>query len=149
MKALHRRVRQEIETLHESIVGWFSGRLADTDEVFERELASRFDAEFVLVPPRGQLLSRQDIVEGLRTGHGKNPDFEISIHNVTVRWRAAGHVLATYEEWQRNARESTPPDNGRIATALFADNGEKLHWLHVHETWLPADVMAAGPGGSW
>lgn len=55
-----------------------------------------------------------------------------------------GYVLATYEEWQRNAIASKPADNGRIATALFRAR-EQLRWIHVHETWLPRDVMAAGP----
>ena len=56
-------------------------------------------------------------------------------------------MLATYEEWQRNALASTPPDNGRVATVLFEDDRaeDRLRWLHIHETWLPEEVMAAGP----
>ena len=53
-------------------------------------------------------------------------------------------AVATYEEWQRNALASEPANNGRIASVLFATS-DALQWVHVHETWLPADVMAAGP----
>jgi hypothetical protein len=35
-----------------------------------------------------------------------------------------------------------PPDNGRIATALFRRT-ERLEWLHVHETSLPPSVTTA------
>ena len=34
-------------------------------------------------------------------------------------------------------------DLGRKAARV--DQGERLTWLHVHETWLPSEVMAAGP----
>ena len=61
-----------------------------------------------------------------------------------VRLELSGHVIATYEEWQRNALASTPPDNGRVATAVF-ERGERLKWLHIHETWVPPEQMAAGP----
>jgi hypothetical protein len=50
-------------------------------------------------------------------------------------------VLATYEEWQRNALASKPADNGRIATVVFKI-GDPLKWVHIHETWLPEAVMA-------
>lgn len=61
-----------------------------------------------------------------------------------LRQLSAKHVLVTYEEWQRHALASMPPDNGRLSTALF-DCADGLRWLHVHETWLPAAQMAAGP----
>ena len=61
-----------------------------------------------------------------------------------VRREFDGYLLATYEEWQRNGLASTPFDNGRLATVFFA-TGERLRWLHIHETWLPQEVMAAGP----
>jgi len=63
---------------------------------------------------------------------------------VTLRRRFDGHVVATHEEWQRNALASKPSENARIATVLFEDT-EPLRWLHIHETWMPADVAAAGP----
>jgi len=137
-------VREEIEALHRFFVAWFSGACADDHALFERELLDRLDAEFMLVPPAGTLLSSDDLTGGIRAAYGSNPDFRIAIRNLRIRHRWDRHLLATYEEWQRNARASTPPDNGRVATVLF-DVDRGFRWLHVHETWLPESLMRAGP----
>jgi len=136
------RVGREIEALHEFFVGWFSGALAEDE--FERGFLRRFDRGFLLVPPAGTLLTLDEIASSVRQGHATNPDFRVAIRNVKLQRVLDGHVVATYEEWQRNALASTPPDNGRIATVIFA-LGDVLRWLHIHETWLPEAVARAGP----
>jgi hypothetical protein len=139
---LKESVRDEIEALHVFFVGWFTGRLPETS--FEGDLTVRFDSEFVLIPPAGIFLNLEELQQGLRKGYGSNPDFGIAIRNVRVLRVWDDLVLASYEEWQREALASTPPDNARIATVLFR-RSEPLTWLHVHETWMPRDVKAAGP----
>lgn len=139
---LEERVRAEIEALHEFFVGWFTGRLPE--DAFDAGFSSRFDREFLLVPPAGTTLSIAELGDGVRAGRATNPDFRIAIRNVRVRRVLERHVLATYEEWQRYAIASTPPDNARVASVWFAD-GDPLRWLHVHETWLPEPVATAGP----
>jgi hypothetical protein len=55
-------------------------------------------------------------------------------------------MVATCIEWQRNALQSTPPNNGRHLTVVFARDPEQPHglrWLHLHESWLPPSEMAA------
>lgn len=146
MDKLLPEVRTEIESLHEFFVAWFTGAVENTDEVFARGFVERFDPDFLLIPPAGKQFKLEQLADSIRTAHGSNPEFGISIHHVALRHREGPLVLATYEEWQRNARASTPADNGRVATALFRVTDERLRWLHVHETWLPAEVMAAGPG---
>lgn len=135
-------VRSEIEALHTFFVGWFSGALPVSE--LDSGFAARFSPDFLLVPPAGTLLDLTQLSEAVRSAHGSNPAFRIAIRNVTVRRRLEGHVLATYEEWQRNALASTPPENARIATVLFRDT-RPLQWLHIHETWLPDAVARAGP----
>ncbi len=57
-------------------------------------------------------------------------------------------VLATYEEWQKGALNSKPPNNGRVSSAVFLKDRSRpngLMWLHVHETWLPEAVVSADP----
>jgi len=135
-------VRAEVEALHAFFVGWFSGALPT--ERFEPDFLARFDPAFLLIPPAGSLLTLEQLAESVRRGHGTNADFRIAIRNVRVR-RQTGHtIIATYEEWQRNALASTPPDNARIATVIFED-ARPLRWLHVHETSMPEAVAAAGP----
>ena len=136
------KVREEVGALHQFFVGWFSGALATNE--FDAGFLARFDAEFLLVPPAGSLLTIGDLASRVRGAHASNPDFRIAIRNIKVQRTLGGHILATYEEWQRNALVSTPADNARIATVLFEDT-EPLKWLHVHETWMPDAVAAAGP----
>lgn len=141
---LQTAVREEIEDLHRFFVGWFTGVLPREDEVFEKEFLARLDADFVLIPPAGITLDRASLAGGLKADHGNNPDFRIAIRNVQVRREEGDLVLATYEEWQRDATASTPENNGRVSSVLFRRNDD-LRWLHVHETWLPEELMAAGP----
>ena len=98
----------------------------------------------MLIPPGGSLLALEGLASGVRQAHGANPKFRIAIRNVTVHREMGGYVLATYEEWQRNALASSPPENARIATVLF-ESVERLRWLHVHETWMPEKIARAGP----
>jgi hypothetical protein len=135
-------VRDEIEALHAFFVGWFSGSLGASE--FESGFLARFAPDFLLIPPAGTLLDLAQLSDAVRSAHGTNPIFRIAIRNVTIRRQLDGHILATYEEWQRNALASTPPDNGRVATVLFRD-GRPLQWLHIHETWLPESIARAGP----
>lgn len=141
-RELHERVRSEIEGLHAFFVDWFGGTLAR--DRFEADFVPRFAEDLIFIPPAGRLLGYPDLEDGIRSGYGSNPDFRVRIRNVVVRRVFEGKVLATYEEWQRNAIASTPPDNGRLATVLF-EQGDRLRWLHIHETWLPPEVIEAGP----
>jgi hypothetical protein len=134
-------VRAEIESLHEFFVGWFSGSL--TLSAFEPKFLTRFAPDFILVPPAGRLLNLEQLAEAVRSSHATNPDFRIAIRNVTIRRRFDGHLLATYEEWQRNALASTPPDNARIATVIFRVF-RPFEWLHILETSLQEDVVRVG-----
>ena len=142
--ALAAAVRGEIENLHNFFVSWFSGSTERGRPVLEAGLLDRFDESFLLIPPAGVVRDRSTFAESVEAAYGTNPDFKVAIRNVTVRRRWDEHVLATYEEWQRNALASKPPDNGRLATVLFRQD-QGLRWLHVHETWLPRSVMEAGP----
>ena len=142
------RVRAEIVALHEFFVGWFGGTLPNDDETFSVGFVRRFDPACLLIPPGGTLVPLAKLTKAIHGGYGKNPEFRIAIRNVVLRREHGKLVLATYEEWQRNAVNSTPPDNGRISSVWFkqepsAVNG--LAWLHIHECWLPPEIMAAGP----
>ena len=135
-------VRAEIEALHQFFVGWFSGALPPHS--FETSFLPRFSQDLVFIPPAGHQLGLEELAASVRKGHASNPDFRVSIRNVRICREFPTLVIATYEEWQRNALASTPPDNGRVATVVF-ERGEPLRWLHIHETWVPPDEMAAGP----
>ena len=134
-------ISHEIRSLHAFFVDWFSGECTETTSAFEGQFARRLHPDFTIVQPAGELMTRSDLINGVRSSYGKSPGFRIAIRRVTVQLTAADIVVATYEEWQRNAVNSRPADNGRAATVVFANR----QWRHVHETWLPANVMQAGP----
>jgi hypothetical protein len=141
-------VRAEIEALHDFFVDWFGGAAREAEATFEARFLARFDPTFTLIPPAGRTLTLETLSAAIRKGYGGNPDFRIAIRAVREVARDGDLVVASYEEWQRAARKSLPPDNGRAATVVFrvtdGPEGPGLRWLHVHETWLPADVMAGG-----
>jgi hypothetical protein len=150
------QVRKEIEELHAFFVRWFNGTCPEDDGVFAAGVLDHLAPSFTLIPPAGTILDRTALATAIRASHGSSPDFAIEIRAIQIRVgeiraRAGDLIVATYEEWQRAAAYSTPPENGRIATALLRVRGQDEHradcleWLHVHETWLPAEVMARGP----
>ena len=141
---LRQLVSAEIENLHVFFADWFSGRAPSSDEYFHENLERRLARDFVIIPPGGSLLGGAEISAMIRAAHGSNPKFRIAIRNIVIRRQTGRYVLATYEEWQRHARNSNPPDNARLATVML-ETGEGYIWHHLHETWLPREIMEAGP----
>lgn len=139
--SINDQVRIEIEELHEFFCNWFSGNLPKTD--FDSKFTTRFAPDLVFIPPAGKLLGLTELSTAIYKGYSSNPKFRVQIRGVTIRRKFDGYVLATYEEWQRNALASKPTDNGRIVTVVFK-NGDPLKWVHIHETWLPEEEMASG-----
>lgn len=133
-------IKSEIESLHEFFCDWFGG--TKSKSVFEAEFLNRFSKDLVFIPPAGKYLGLRDLSESVRAGYGSNPNFRVQIRNVIITQQIDDYVLATYEEWQRDALASTPANNGRVATVLFQVR-PTLKWMHIHETWLPIDIMEA------
>ncbi len=139
--AILRAITAEVVDLHVFFVDWFSGRASP--EVFDSRLAPALHEQLHYILPGGQLLTRDQLLTGLRGAHGTNPDFRIAIRDVEVRFTPGDTVLATYTEWQRGAKASKPSDNARRSTALITREAPFV-WLHLHETWLPEEARAAG-----
>ena len=129
-------VRNEIVNLHDFIAGWFRGEIANSDDQFEMGFAGHLGAAFQNIQPAGKVLTRDDLINGIRKAHGANPDFRISIHDVALReiFDAGTTILVTYLERQTGARATTPSDNNRLSTAVMQRDGDRLTWLHLHET---------------
>ncbi len=136
---MRQRCEREVVELHRFFEGWFCGRTDDFSRA-EAVLA----AEFVLISPRGQLRTREELLGDLSGAKAcrQGTSFEIRIGECEVRTVEFGLALVTYKEWQRlDGREA-----GRLSTALFrvdADAPCGVHWLHLHETWLPGNSNLA------
>ena len=143
MSSLEQLVEREIHDLHEFFVEWFAGQCANEESVFQGRFLERFSSSFFYIQPGGSTLTFETLQNRMRHAHGAPKDFAILIRNVRVRFTDVHGVVVTYEEWQRNARMSKPANNGRLSTALLKVDGSELRWQHLHETWLPPDVIAA------
>lgn len=140
---LESSVRNEVEALHKFFVGWFAGDLPMG--VLETEFLPRFDRDFHLISPTGSILTLADLQTALQRSHATNPGLRIVVRNVKVHQILSGLIVATYEEWQRGAQDPMFANSARISTVVL-DQTRSLRWLHVHESWLPAEVASAGPG---
>jgi hypothetical protein len=126
-------IEREIVELHDFFADWLTGRLDDTDAIFDRAAAA-LDPAFQLVAPSGDLTEMAPLLDQIRAGHGSRPNFTIGVDQIRARQVGGGLWLATYYEHQ------TTPDGAtrRISSALLArDQAAPLgvSWLHVHETW--------------
>ena len=144
------KVSQEVLEIHNFFVDWFAGTCPNSDDTFQQRMTSHFAPNFQLVVPSGKLISSSSLFQGMRARHGSNPDFRIEIRNVVLQSisQQSNVAIVTYEEWQKNADHSNPPNNGRISTAVFEYNCEQvnsLQWLHLHETWLPESIVSTEP----
>ena len=128
MSKVQSKVQKEIETLHRFFTDWFNGAVPQDETVFASGFAEKMADRFVIIPPSGQMMSREQILEAVRQNYGLHTNFEISIRNVIIQWETADFILATYEEWQAG--------KGRLSTALL-EMSDPIKWHHVHETWLP------------
>lgn len=137
-------VCEEITAVHVFFESWFNGRVPNSDEVFHKGFTEHLGDRFLIIVPGGDVLGAENIAAAIRSGHGSNPDFRIQIRKVEVRLHTDLLIVATYEEWQRNARNSTPANNGRVATVVF-ERADHLRWCHLQETWLSRAVVDADP----
>lgn len=128
------KLRAEIEDVHAFIAAWFRGDVARDDALYDAELADRVAPDLINIQPSGQVLTRTDLVEGIRKGYGTNPAFEIRISDFVLRFKDNDRALVTYVEHQSGAKNSTA-ENRRISSVWFAISPEGAPmWLHIHET---------------
>ena len=139
----------EIIELHCFFEDWFGGYCENSEQVFSERLLDRMHADFSIILPGGMMIDGAGFWPEFMKLYGSNPDFHISIRDVRQKPQVVDSVYTvTYQEWQRNARQSRPENNGRLSSAVFvtdehAPNG--ITWFHVHETWLPDPLIAAEP----
>lgn len=140
-ETMGQRLQTEVIELHQFFQDWFTGRLMNTDENFNR-FSSVIAEDFEHISPEGLETNRDDLIYGLKKAHTSRANSEkpyrVWIKNVRIRAVDDGIFIVSYEEWQESKGET----RGRLSTALFREkpatpNG--VEWLHVQETWLPEE----------
>ena len=125
-------VINEVIELHEFFQAWLCGSIEKTREVYAR-FENAMDDGFIMIPPDSGLLPRSTIMEIFWEEHGnKTSSFRIEIKNPVAREMADSLYLVSYEEWQFETEQTA-----RVTTALMKETSQGIHWLSVHESWLP------------
>ena len=141
------RFAQEVIDLHVFFEDWFGGYCENSEEVFAERLLDRMHGDFNIILPGGMMIYGANFWPEFRKLYGSNPDFHISIRAIQQHPLPGDSIyLVNYQEWQRNALQSKPENNGRLSSAVFVDDKDApngVKWFHVHETWLPDAVIAA------
>ncbi|MEM7056743.1 MAG: hypothetical protein AAF557_04085 [Pseudomonadota bacterium] len=127
-----KQATDEIIRLHRFIDGWFRGET--TEDRFQPDFADALHPQFENIQPSGQVLTGADLLDPIRTAHGANPEFRITIEEPRLLGTWPSLILAGYVEHQTGARNSAA-DNRRRSTALF-ETGDRLIWRHLQETWV-------------
>lgn len=139
--SLRDRCEEEVLGLHRFFERWYRGEPDPSGEEFAR-VSDVLTEDFRMVNPDGALVTRSELLAGLRSVHGTKPGgpqgFRIRIERLAYRMLGRGMAAVTYEEWHEAGTRS----KGRISTAIFREHDDTpngVEWVHVHETWLPTD----------
>lgn len=138
--AMIARCTREIEALHVFFQKWLNGAIPGGAEELRRVEEALSDA-FVMISPDAGQTPRDVLLQHLRSSHGTWQEGRIWIENVQGRSLSEELALVTYEEWQQTGEEV----RGRRSSALFRRAPaapEGVAWVHLHETWIPADGAA-------
>ena len=139
--------REEIEILihdiHDFFTDWIGGRCPGDAKTLKTRALDRISDDFVAVFPAGRKSGKSDFERSMSGSYGSSPDFRIRISDMSVPHLGNGLAIVIYREWQRGAKNSDEPENGRITTMVVGPrlSGDGLEILHVHETWLPREEV--------
>jgi len=139
-------IERSIHDIHDFFTDWVGGRCPGDQETFRKNALDRISDDLVAIFPAGRMFGKKDFEGYMGSIYGSNPDFRIKIRNIRVQHSAANMAVVNYEEWQRDAKDSDKPNNGRLTTMVVGAKpaGDGLHILQVHETWMPEEVQEAG-----
>ena len=138
-------IENTIFDIHAFFTDWVGGRCPGNAETFQKNALDRISDRFVAIFPAGRRFGKADFKGYMSSIYGTNPDFRIKIRDMRVNHVNDTMAVVNYQEWQKAAKDSDQPNNGRITTMVL---GEKptggVEILQVHETWLPEEVVGAG-----
>ncbi len=130
---MYGRCFKEVVELHQFIQDWLNGSVAKTHRDYSR-FKDALAKDFQMIDPSGTTKDQNQVTDSFWLAHRtKDVSFSIEIKNLCHRISFGNYSVITYEEWQYDQTTS-----GRLSTVLFRnfDQKDKLHWVHLHETWL-------------
>ncbi|SDB20364.1 nuclear transport factor 2 family protein [Bauldia litoralis] len=139
------QIETAIHDIHDFFTDWVGGRCPGDAETFQRNALERISDDLVAIFPAGRRFGKEDFKGYMSSIYGSNPDFRIKIRDIRVNHVNSSMAVVNYQEWQKAAKDSDEPNNGRITTMVLGEKSSGgIEILQVHETWLPQEVVAAG-----
>jgi hypothetical protein len=141
-----KQIETAVHDIHDFFTDWVGGRCPGDAQTFSRNALDRISDDLVAIFPAGLRFGKKDFEGYMHSIYGSNPDFRIKIKDIRVSHVSDRMAVVNYEEWQRDAKDSDQPNNGRLTTMVIGEKSANggLEILQVHETWLPDDVVASG-----
>lgn len=132
MTEIGRSAVNDVSRLHDAIAARVTGRLPQ--DSFDEDITGYLAPGFRLVEPDGTIAHRDEILKGLDSYRGKNPDFRIEIANCEVVEERADLVVVTYLERQTGATRAKATNTRRSTCVLKV--GDRATLVFLHETWV-------------
>jgi hypothetical protein len=139
-------IEATIHEISDFFTDWVGGRCPGDAETFKSNALDRLADGLVAIMPGGRSFGKKDFESYMKSIYGSNPDFRIKIRDIRLSHRSGDLAVVNYHEWQRSAKDSAEPNNGRVTTMVVRDRGQGAgpEILQVHETWLPKETVASG-----
>jgi hypothetical protein len=136
-------IEATVHDISQFFTDWVGGRCPGDDATFAKNALDRLSDELIVIMPGGRSFGKRDFAGYMRGIYGSNPEFRIKICDFRVSHQGDDLAVVNYCEWQRNAKDSDPPNNGRVTTMVVRDRGASRdpEIMQVHETWLPNDIV--------
>lgn len=140
------QIETTIHDISDFFTDWVGGRCPGDVDTFKSNALDQLADDLVAIMPGGRSFGKKEFEGYMRSIYGSNPDFRIKIRDVRLSHQSGNLAVVNYQEWQRNAKDSDEPNNGRVTTMVVRDRGAGAlpEILQVHETWLPKDIVASG-----
>lgn len=145
------RSEQEVRDLHVFFQQWSTGDLPNTDEAYAR-FGDALAPDFSLIDTDGSVVSRDDLVSGLRGAHNRWPGGgSIGISEVQPVMVQGDIAVLTYVEHHDFDGGEGRKMSARRSTVTFhddADGPNGVRWKHLQETWIMAPHAVCPDHGS-
>ena len=137
-------IEQVVHEIHAFFTEWVGGHCPGDAETFQKHALDHISDDLVAIFPAGRSFGKPDFKGYMAGIFGSNPDFRIKIRDLKISHLSREMAVVNYEEWQRNAKDSDKPNNGRVTTMVLGKGKAGPQILQVHETWLPDEVVEQG-----
>lgn len=126
------KVKKEVVNLHRFFQDWFSGKVENSQKLFNSNVRDHFDAAFEFVTKSGAHFNKTKTVAMLKNAYGYDPKFKIKVSLKSLRKVEKYTYLVVFEERQIDEGKK----NRRLSVAVIWHDRKRgtPKWLHCQES---------------